>query len=295
MGKCGVFLHELLPNVPYEENFSLSEHTTIGTGGGASAFFPKDIEQLTSFTRLCNRCKIPFFVLGKGSNILPCDGEYENPVLLLSSFNHIAADGEFVTAESGVSVGKLLHFCLGKSLGGVEFLCGIPAFVGGLVYMNGGTAEGHISDIAESVTCLTDGKILTYSREECAFDYKVSRFQREKSVILSVKFKLKKTDREEIKKRTQEIILKRAHLPKGKSMGCVFKNPYPSLSAGQLIEFCGLKGEKVGGAVLSSTHANFIINEENATSAEIKTLIARVKNRVYERTGIILVEEIGFM
>lgn len=295
MGRYGLFLSELLPDIPFEENFSLAKYTTIGVGGTVNAFFPQTVSQLTTLSGVCERCNIPFFVFGGGSNVLPPDGDCEKIAVVPKAFNRIACEGEYLTAESGVTVGKLLAVCVEKGLSGLEFLTGIPAQVGGLVCMNGGTGEGHISDVLESVTFLRGKKFFTCGNADCGFSYKNSIFQHERCVILSARFRLKMLTSEKVREEISRTASLRAHLPKGKSMGCVFKNPYASLSAGQLIDACGCKGWKEGGAVVSLQHANFILNEGNASAADIKRLIERIKNHVYQSTGIVLQEEIRYI
>jgi UDP-N-acetylmuramate dehydrogenase len=295
LGRYGIFLAELLPTIPFEKNFSFAAHTTIGTGGNAEAFFPRTVNELTTLSGVLERCNIPYFVLGGGSNILPPDGDYEKIVIVPKAFGGVACEGEYLTAECGATAGKILAVCVEKGLSGLEFLAGIPAQAGGLVCMNAGTRAGHVGDVTESVTALRGKKFVTYSKERCAFGDKESIFQRERAIILSVRFCLRRTTSEKVREEIARMAKMRSGQPKGKSMGCVFQNPYPSLSAGALIDSCGCKGWKQGGAVVSSEHANFIMNDENATSADIKALIGRVKNHVYQTTGILLREEIRYL
>lgn len=292
MGRYGVLLSRLLPEIPFESEFSLREHTTIGVGGSADAFSPRNVTELTALHRILLRCRIPYFVLGGGSNLLPCDEDYGGVVLRMTAFDRIFSDGEYLYAESGVSVGKLLSYCLKNGLSGLEFLVGIPAKIGGLICMNAGVREGHVCDVVESVTVSRHGRILPLSGDECAFGRKESVFQRNGDLILSAKFKVERGEKASIAERIRRAYAARAHLPHGRSMGCVFKNPYPSLSAGQLIEACGCKGWRQGGATVSEEHANFILNEGGATAQDIKILIGWVKNAVYAQTGLILQEEI---
>lgn len=295
MGKYGIFLSRLLPEIPFEADFSLSAHTTVGVGGIGGAFTPRTVGELASLQRILLRCQIPYFVLGGGSNLLPSDEDYEGVILRMNHFARIFSDGEYLYAESGVTVGKLLSFCLQNGLGGLEFLVGIPAQVGGLVYMNAGTAGGHVCDVIENVTVCRGGRVMPLEAKDCAFGVKESLFQHNGDIILSAKFKVSATDKESVKEKMKVTYESRKRFPSGKSMGCVFKNPYPSLSAGQVIELCGCKGLRQGGAVVSDEHANFILNEQGATARDIKTLIQKVKNTVYAQTGLILQEEIRYI
>lgn len=295
MGQYGLFLSELLPDVPFENDFSLRRHTTVGIGGTVCAFFPQTVRQLCAVIRVCEKCRVRYFPLGGGSNVLPSDEGFDGVILSLNRFDHIAVEGDLLTAESGVGVGKLLLVCKNRGLSGLEFLTGIPARAGGITYMNAGTADGHVGDVIENVTFLQDNKIRTYSRAECRFSYKDSVFQHRRGVILSVRFRLTPASTESVTARIAALSEKRKNLPKGKSMGCVFKNPTPLLSAGKLIEECGCKGMREGGAYVSEEHANFIINEGNASAADFCALIRRIKEEVYARTGISLREEIRYI
>ena len=216
-------------------------------------------------------------------------------MLVTDNFNRCGEEDGVLTAECGVSVGQLLRTCKQRGLSGLEFLTGIPAKVGGLTFMNAGTKDGHVGDVIESVTFLHGGKIQTYTAKECCFAYKDTVFQRMPCVILSVRFRLKQSTPDEVAENIARTAQKRINLPKGKSMGCVFKNPENGPSAGKLIEESGCKGWRMGGATVSPLHANFIVNENNATSKDFHVLIERIKRRVYERTGVVLHEEIRYI
>ncbi len=295
MGQYGLLLSALLPDIPFERDFSLSAHTTVGVGGTADAFSPRSAGQLLSLLRLCERCGIRYFPLGAGSNVLPPDGVFAGVVVTSSHFDRLGAEGECVTAECGVGTGKLLELCRRRGLVGLEFLAGIPARVGGLVCMNAGTREGHIGDLIESVTFARGGKLRTVGREACGFAYKESLFQRVPCFILSVRLRLQRGTEKEAADNIARALERRQGLPKGKSMGCVFKNPAPGLSAGELIERSGCKGMRVGGAVVSEGHANFLLNAGGAAAGDFRALIEQVKERVAAHTGVTLEEEIRYM
>lgn len=295
MGQYGLFLSALLPDIPFRRDFSLAAHTTVGVGGTADAFSPRSAGQLLFLLNLCKRCGIRFYPLGAGSNVLPCDGVFAGVVVTTSHFDRLGAEGECVTAECGVGTGKLLELCRRRGLVGLEFLAGIPARVGGLVCMNAGTREGHVGDLVESVTFARGGKIYTVGREACGFAYKESVFQHMPCVILSARFRLRQGAEGETEQNIARALERRQGLPKGKSMGCVFKNPSPDLSAGELIERSGCKGMRSGGALVSEAHANFLLNAGGATAADFYALIERVKARVAAQTGVILEEEICYM
>lgn len=290
MGKYDLLLREMFPNLLLDDHFDFATHTTIGISSRALCAYPQNVTELIELIKFCRTCRLPYFILGGGSNVLPPDEGYGGLVISTRYFDRILTCGELVMAESGVTVAKLLRFCLERGLGGVEFLTGIPATVGGLVYMNGGTARGHIGDVVESVCALVNGKTLNFTKEECDFKYKHSLFMRGNIVVLSVKLRLNRADN--VRDNMKNILRERAKLPKGKSMGCVFKNPQEGLSAGSLIEESGCKGWREGDAIVAEEHANFIVNLGHGTAQQIKTLKERVKLQVFMQTGILLEEEI---
>ena len=160
--------------------------------------------------------------------------------------------------------------------------------------MNAGAGDKYISEIVENVMVLRDGKKRILSLKECEYAYKHSVFMENTDVILGATLRLDKANEEEIEREEKYYLSRRKHLPKGKSMGCVFKNPNGKY-AGDLIERSGLKGFRIGGAKISEKHANFIINDGGATSADIKALIMLIKNAVQAQYGICLEEEIRYI
>lgn len=279
--------------VAFDGDFSLSAHTTIGVGGRAAAFFPDDFEKCNALVKALNEANVPFYILGKGSDVLPPDGDYGAAIICAERLKGIAATENTVFARAGESFSSLIKFGMENRLSFCEFMAGVPASAGGAAYMNAGVNGRHVSDVIKSVT-FTDGDgIYTISNEECAFSYKDSVFRHfPRRVILGVEFIAERSER--VRENVKTYLSRRANLPSGKSMGCVFKNP-EGLFAGKIIEDCGLKGAFVGGAFVSDRHANFIINRSFATSADIKTLVERVKNVVFLKTGITLEEEINYM
>ncbi len=288
----GIFstLHERFPGVRGEEDFPFARHTTIGCGGtAAAAFSPSSAEELALLLRVLEAENIPYCFLGAGANVLPREGRFEGAVIRFDGFSSLRAEGDTIVAGAGVTGGRLLGFARAHALGGAEFLTGIPMTAGGAVVMNAGVREGHIGDLIEEVYCVAGGVPRIFSARECAFGEKTSVFQ-SGIAVTGMRLRLRQETATEIASRTEYFRKKRAHLPKGRSMGCVFVNP-AGLSAGAIIEACGLKGTKLGGARVSEIHANFILNE-GGSSEDIEALIALVKRRVQGRTGILLTEEI---
>ncbi|MBR2023164.1 MAG: UDP-N-acetylmuramate dehydrogenase, partial [Clostridia bacterium] len=199
-----------------------------------------------------------------------------------------------IFAQAGVSSAKLLRFCEHVCKTGAEFLEGIPCTIGGALYMNAGVAGAYIGDIVRFVKVYYRGKVSILSVEDCKYAYKSSVFMQDDFLILGAKLSLLDATKTEILEKKATYKARRAHLPKGKSMGCVFKNPQ-GISAGKWIEGAGLKGLRIGGAKISEEHANFIINENNATTADVKQLISVIKNAVRIQYGVELQEEIRYL
>ena len=283
-----------IENVPQENNFSFSCSTTYGLGGNAKyAFFPENISQAQEVYNYIKQEKIGHVILGKGSNILASDKFFDGAVIGTKNLKGVyLTEKNSVFCFAGTSVSALLKFCLQNGLGGIEYLAGIPASLGGLVYMNGGACGKYICDNIVSVKHF-DGKMRDLSNKNCNFGHKYSIMRDINGIILGAELNLVPQTREKTSEIISQVLKKRKGLPKGKSCGCVFKNPQ-NFSAGKIIDEVGLKGLSCGGATVSKIHANFIINN-GATSAEVYSLIREVKRRVFERTGITLEEEVVYI
>ncbi len=285
------YLRAHFPRLKAGEPFDFARHTSIGCGGRAAAWAcPSDGEELASLLALCKRERIPYCFLGAGANVLPQDGLFDGIVIRFCGFRKIRAEGCIVRVGAGVTGGRLLRFARENCLAGAEFLTGIPMTVGGAVAMNAGVKEGHIGDLVSGVVCAVPGRVFSLSSEACRFGEKDSIFLQEKIAVIGGELKFKYSFPDEIERRRCYFRLKRASLPKGRSMGCVFVNPEEE-SAGALIERCGLKGVRIGGARVSEVHANFILND-GGSSADVSALIALVKERVERETGVVLREEV---
>ena len=283
-------IEEGLPTVHREQNFCFAKHTTIGSGGiAALALYPQNIEETAECLSFLEDNQIPYCFLGAGANSLPSDGAFEGAVVRFSGMKKIYAGADYVYAGAGVTGGELLSFAEGRCITGFEPFVGIPTTVGGGVAMNAGIADCHFSDLVLSVIACEKGKLKVLTKEECLFSLKNSIFL-QKIAVLGVYFKRTSAPQEKIRERTERYRNRRAHLPKGRSMGCTFVNPEGEF-AGALIERCGLKGRRIGQAHVSEEHANFIINE-GTCSKDIARLIDEVKEEVYQQSGILLREEI---
>jgi len=275
-------LKELIPSI-IRKDISLKKYTTFKIGGNAKFFAePKDIEEIRTLFVWCREFKIPYFVLGKGSNVLFDDDGYNGLVIKLSKF------------DAANSLHSLIQNAANQGLGGLEKLEGIPGSVGGAIFMNAGAHGQQISDCIKSVSSITkNGKIITRTREECGFSYRSSIFTPEE-IILSAEFNFIPMPKEIINKNRREVLTwRKAKQPlQYPNAGSIFKNPTGSLSAGALIESCNLKGFSIGDAQVSELHANFIVNRGNATAKDVKVLMEKIFQSVKEVHGIELEREI---
>ena len=280
----------------YLENEPMRLHTTFKIGGPARVLlFPETEEQITALVQCARANGVRLLTIGNGSNLLVSDKGIDAAVLVMDKhFSAVTVKGNTIFAQAGASLMKVCRTALEHSLTGLEFAYGIPGSCGGAAFMNAGAGGRYFSDILESVLVYKDGRIRVLLKEECGYGYKHSVFMDDSSVILGASLLLDEADGQTVARKRAEFLAARRKLPKGRSMGCVFKNP-PDVPAGKLIDGAGLKGLRVGGAVISPQHANFIINEGGATSADVKALINLIKNAVFAQYGVGLEEEIRYL
>ena len=277
-----------------EKRFDFSLRSTVGVGGIAPmAVYPDTEEKLVKLLRNFENEGVSYHVLGNLSNVLPPDGVSKRVVVCTKLLKGISVEKGFY-AEAGVVSGALISAMKTYELSGAEFLSGLPCTLGGALYMNAGVAGFYLSDIVESVRVYRRGEVIELSQKDCGYGYKTSVFMQNGDVILGARLCLRSASESEITANLKAFKERRQHLPRGKSMGCVFKNPQ-GYTAGKLIEGAGLKGLRMGDAYVSLEHANFIINDKNATAKQIKGLIGLIKNAVYAQYKIKLEEEIRYL
>ncbi len=271
----------------------MKKHTGYGVGGCARYYAQIDsLFSLNNLITLANQYKVKYKVIGSGTNILVSDLGYNGIIIDTKRLNDVFFKREHVKAMAGAKLEKLIQFTLDNKLTGLEAFAGIPATVGGAIVMNAGAFGHNIGEHIETVETLYDGKIKFYNKSDCKFGYRTSRFLGGKETIISATFSLSLSDREKINDSIKSYKdLRRAIQPTGKSCGSVFKNPKP-FSAGVLIENAGLKGYKVGGAIVSEKHANFIITSSKAKAKDVYELITIVKQKVKDAFGVELVQEV---
>jgi UDP-N-acetylmuramate dehydrogenase len=278
-----------------ETNYPLAKDTWYGLGGPADYFIrPETVEQLKKVVKRCSENDIPIYVLGFGSNLLINDNGLRAAVIKLEAekFAQTQFDGEQLAAWAGAKLSELVLTCVKKGLSGLEALTGIPGSIGGAVKMNAGGNFGDIGAAIETVTLMdSQGNVFEKSKPELMFDYRSTNITAQ--FILNATLKLTSTDPEQIMRTVKEIwIYKKNSQPLNtRNCGCVFKNPR-GVSAGALIDRTGLKGLRIGGAVVSEKHANFIVAEDGCKSRDVVRLIDAIKERVKEQFGIELELEV---
>jgi UDP-N-acetylenolpyruvoylglucosamine reductase len=273
----------------------LAKHTTLRVGGPADVYVEPAAEaDLAAVVKFCHERSLPFFVIGRGSNLLVRDGGVRGVVICLAqaNFSRIEVAGERLRCGAGAKLKKVAVEAKRNGLTGVEFLEGIPGSVGGALRMNAGAMGGATFDVIESVRFMDHaGKIHERSRAKMPVEYRCCPLLKN-HIALGAVFKCQPAPREEIEKRMKAFSEKRwASQPSAPSAGCMFKNP-PTIPAGKLIDELGLKGTRVGGAVVSAEHGNFIVNEGSATARDILELIAVLKQHAKAGRGIELQTEV---
>ncbi|MFO8006410.1 MAG: UDP-N-acetylmuramate dehydrogenase [Candidatus Brocadiia bacterium] len=273
----------------------LSRLTALRVGGKPREYFrPRDEEELRGALAECRDRRMPWRVLGGGSNLLVEDGDLPYAVIHIAppGFGSVERAGRHgVRAGAGLRSGALLAFCRDEGLGGLEFLAGLPGSVGGAVAGNAGAWEHHVSDRLSRVHLIgPDGGRRVLPPERLRFGYRTAEL--DGAIVTAAEFALEPRDPELIGARMDHCIARRQQRhPAGLSAGCIFKNP-PGESAGRLLDLCGLKGRRVGGAEVSRQHANFILNRGAASTRDVLALIAQMKRAVRRRFGIELELEV---
>ncbi len=282
-----------------EKNVSLKKYTTYRAGGTAKVIVsPKSIDKLLELLKLLKDNNVEYKILGNGSNLIFNDSVYEPVLIKLNDINHCDINNNVITVGAGYSLISLAMKVSRLGLTGMEFATGIPGTVGGAVYMNAGAYKSDMGYIVTEVKAINENlEIVTLYNKDLKFKYRSSFFQTHKNYIcieatIKLKYGSKKLIKEVIEDRRQKrISTQPLEYP---SAGSVFRNPENDY-AWRLINVCGLKGYKIGGAMVSEKHANFIINVGNAKGEDIRNLILYVKDTVKKETGVDLKVEQEFV
>ena len=272
----------------FEENFPLANKTTMKIGGECDVFVePNSEECLVELLSVCRENALPYFILGKGSNLLI--KKFGGVVIATgTALGAVIVDGNTITAGAGAALSAVCNTAPENSLSGMECLYGIPGSVGGALYMNAGAYGGEMKDIVKSARCIDgSGNIVELSAEEMKLSYRHSVFSEKDFCILSVTLELERGDKNAIKAKMDELMQKRRDKQplEFPSCGSTFKRP-DGYFAAALIEECGLKGCTVGGAQVSEKHSGFVINRGGATFKDVMELVGHIKAVVREKKGV---------
>jgi len=284
-------------NVKQQE--PMSRHTTFRIGGPADFYLcPHSTNEVQEIVEICKEEKLPYFVLGNGSNLLVSDKGYRGVVIQLwKNFSDITVKDCCIQAKAGALLSKVAAEALEAGLTGMEFASGIPGTIGGAAFMNAGAYGGEMKDIIKSVKVLdTQGEVRVLPKEELKMGYRTSIVKEKGYTVLSVELELAKGNQEEIRNTMEDLKERRTskqplEMP---SAGSTFKRP-EGYFAGKLIMDSGLRGFSVGGAQVSEKHCGFVVNKGGATAMDVLNLIREVQRRVKEQFGVDLETEVRFL
>ncbi len=312
-----------LPKI--QENISLAGHTTFKIGGPARWFFiAKNTEEIKKAISMAKELNLDSFILGGGSNVLVSDKGFNGLIIKIKNSKFKIQNSKIIYAEAGMNLGKLVEYSVSKGLTGLEWAAGIPGTIGGAICGNTGAFGKSISEVVTEAQVLVcdkknNIKVKKYNNKDCKFAYRDSIFKRNKNLIIVVaKIQLEKGDKEKSQQMISEYLGQRRESQplEYPSAGSVFKNlkfeienlkllnKYPQLKrfskhgmipAGWLIEECGLAGKKIGSAMVSEKHANFIVNLGKAKAEDVVILISLIKQKIRNKFGIQLQEEIEYI
>lgn len=293
---------------PIQWDCPLSQYTSFAIGGPAAALVTvQGVGELQRLLYFFRETGVSWRIIGRGTNLLVQDSGFDGVVLLLGpSFALFSSsekdDAGMIPVQAGAAcgLGRLVNWCEEQGFSGLEFAAGIPGTLGGAVIMNAGAWGRDMAEIIVSVTMVdAEGKLVQVGRSALEFGYRMWHDHHRaanKPVVVGVELQLLSAVREEIRSRCQTYRQQRQmKQPKDtKNAGSFFKNP-PGDVAGRLIEASGLKGQRIGGAMVSSVHANFLVNTGGATAADVLELMAKVQTKVQQDSGIILEPEVHFL
>jgi UDP-N-acetylmuramate dehydrogenase len=281
-----------------EEGVELSRLTTLGTGGPARAFArPESEEEAGELLRWARERSFAVAVVGLGSNLLAADAGVDALVLRLGGeLAAVEIEDDALRAGGGATNAVALHRARAAGLGGFEFACAIPGTAGGGVWMNAGAYGSDFAGVLERALVATADGSGWLTPEELGLSYRHSEL-RHGQVVLRMELRLSPRPPDEIKADVRELNARRkaAQPTNRRTFGSVFKNPDHELSAGRMLEACGLKGHRIGGAQISPKHANFIENADSATTADALALMAEARRRAHEQFGVRLEHEVEFL
>jgi UDP-N-acetylmuramate dehydrogenase len=284
--------------VTIEEGVMLARFTTLGTGGPAGAFAePESVGELEELLRWAAEREAAVAVVGLGSNLLVADEGVDALVLRLrGELAGVSVEGDVLRAGGGAANAVCLHRARAAGLGAFEFACAIPGTIGGGVWMNAGAYDGEFSQVLERALVATAVGSGWLTPAELGLSYRHSEL-RHGQVVVEAELRLRPRPQEEIRAAVRELNAQRkaAQPTNRRTFGSVFKNPEHELSAGRMLEACGLKGHRIGGAQISPKHANFIENADGASTADAIALMTEARRRAHGQFGVELRHEVEFL
>lgn len=290
-------LKQVCPQMDLRLSEPMASHTTFRIGGPATLMaLPATQDEVTLAIKIAAEYDIVPFFMGNGSNLLVADeGVNRFIIKAAQGLSACAVDGETIRAQSGITLAKLAVFAKKCSLSGLEFAHGIPGSLGGAITMNAGAYGGEMAQVVGCVVCINADATME-EVTDFDFSYRHSAFADGARMILSAKIQLEKADEAVIAEKMRELMAKRQEKQplEYPSAGSIFKRP-PQQFAAALIDQCGLKGLRVGGAQVSEKHAGFIINCGGATCYDVQTLIEQVRETVFKQTGVVLETEVKLL
>lgn len=274
----------------------MKEHTTMRVGGKAALMIiPETIICVQKIIAFLNSSYIPYMIIGNGSNLIFQDTGYNGVIIKIGEpLSSIEVFGDEIVAMAGASLAQVAKKALENSLTGLEFASGIPGSIGGAVFMNAGAYDGEMKQVVLETLCVdNNGNLITIKDKEHNFSYRHSRLQDDDITCLQVKLKLEKGEKTNIQAKMNDLNARRREKQplNYPSAGSVFKRP-SGCYAGKLVDDCGLRGTKIGGAQVSDKHCGFIVNTGNATAGDIISLIGYVQDTVYKNSGVRLELEV---
>jgi UDP-N-acetylmuramate dehydrogenase len=280
------------------EHEPLAQHTSFGIGGPADLLIvPHEIPALLAVQRLLAQLELSPVYLGLGTNVIISDAGLRDPVIKLGeALIGLEVEGPVIIACAGVSLQAVCHLAAQAGLGGLEFAGGIPGTMGGAVIMNAGAYGGEMGHVVEWVEVAHQGEVQRFGREALHFGYRQSLLRSHAGTVIRAAVRLTPESSEDVHRRLYEILERRcARQPvTQRSAGCIFKRP-PGDFAGRLVEAAGCKGLRIGDAVISNKHANFIVNLGHASAHEVTSLIQTVRERVRDQFGVSLETEVCWL
>lgn len=287
--ELGKKLLSILKEEQVKKDEPMKSHTTFRVGGPADYFVtPQTAEEVAKVIEACTQEKVPYYIVGNGSNLLVSDKGYEGVIIqIYKQMNQVKVEGAQIHAQAGALLSMIAKRALDAELTGFEFAAGIPGTLGGACVMNAGAYGGEMKDVLKSVTVLTDkGEVKTLAKEELELGYRTSVIAKKGYIVLEAVLELQKGEKEKIQAVMDDLKERRVTKQplEYPSAGSTFKRPEGSY-ASLLIDQCGLKGLSVGDAQVSLKHSGFIINKGNASCRDVLELAEKVSKIVKDKTG----------